>query len=59
VKHPNVKAGRKIHETGPFDQDGNLRLPAWIEEAGPMPPTWPVFHFWAVAGKEALEKGRP
>ena len=40
---------------GPWDADGNLRLPAWIERAGPMPQTWPVLCFWATVGRETLE----
>jgi hypothetical protein len=39
----------------PWDKDGNLRLPEWIEQAGPMPPTWPVMLFWAEVGRQALE----
>lgn len=41
--------------SGLWDEDGNLRLPAWIERAGPMPPTWPVFWFWAMVGKAELD----
>lgn len=50
-----VKGHRKLHETGPWDEDGNLRLPAWIEQAGPMPATEPVWQLWAVVGREVLE----
>lgn len=51
----NVKAVRRMHETGPWDEHGNLRLPAWIQEAPPMPPEWPVWYFLAAVGLQALE----
>jgi len=51
----NVKRGKKIHEPGPWDENGQLRLPPWIEAAGPMDPAWPVVHFWVMTGKAALE----
>ena len=40
---------------GPWDEHGNLRLPQWVERAGPMPPTEPVWYFWATVGKLAVE----
>lgn len=38
---------------------GNFRLPEWIEQAGPMDPLWPVWYFWARAGRLALATVAP
>ena len=43
-------------DSGPWDGAGNVRLPGWIEAAGPMPETWPVMLFWAGVGKAELAK---
>jgi hypothetical protein len=51
-----VKRPRKIHQTGPFNEDHTLRLPDWLEGAPPMPADWPVWHFWAMTGKAALNR---
>ena len=50
-----VKADRKIHENGPWDEDGNLQLPDWMEDWPLMPATWPVEYMWMMAGKAAME----
>jgi hypothetical protein len=50
-----VKAAKRLHETGPWDEAGNLRWPEWIEQAGPMPATEPIWQLWAFVGKRALE----
>lgn len=39
---------------GPWDSDGNLRLPGWLEGAPPMPALWPVEYFWMMVGRATL-----
>jgi hypothetical protein len=55
AQRAKVKAGI-VPDDGPWDRPGNLRLPAWLEGAPPMPELWPVFHFWMMAGREALRR---
>lgn len=54
AQHAAVKADRKIHQTGPWAEDGSLRLPDWLEGAPPMPELWPVEYFWMQAGRAVL-----
>jgi hypothetical protein len=53
-----VKADRKMHENGPWDADGNLRMPDWMQNYPPMPDTWPVEYFWMRIGKMTLDRER-
>ena len=57
--HAAVKAERKMHQIapwpdGPWDEAGNLRLPAWLEGAPPMPFDWPLTEFYIQVGKMTL-----